>query len=152
MPSKELREVIAAIVAPWAAPAVFALEGLIKNGEAFSYNEGPWVVVVSILVSYIALFFVGVPLVLFLRHRRILSAPILVVTGAVSGGLVMYIFFIVFALSLGTPLALAFADGLAVARGFIVGAVLGGCVAFVFALIAGITWRSTGTRKPSAPV
>ena len=136
----EQRFQIALLIAP-CTPALFVFFGL----QTQSFQWDFLIVGLALLTSYLGFFMAGYPLICLLRRAGLLSLPVLMLSGLVLGVLVFYFFwlFLGFLLGSSAPFVLPAILG---------GAGLGLCIALSFGLIAGITWRSSGTpQKRGAP-
>jgi hypothetical protein len=94
-------------------------------------------------VSYLATLLIGLPSVIMLIRVGHLSAPTLLLFGAVGGAGVQVLFFTVF---FGYR-NLEFESWKSVSHWIILGIALGLSVAVSFCLIGGITWHSTGAHN-----
>ena len=139
----EHRSLIAAMIAPWAAPAVLILLPVVQSRSWPFHYELPLIVTCSIVFSYLGSFALGLPLVHVLRRVGWLSLTSLTLSGALAGALVFYVFFQL----LGVVLASSAPFG---TLQILWGVSLGFSVALVFGVIAGITWRSSGRPKADA--
>ena len=142
----EQRFQLASVIAP-CTPAVLIFIG------SFQVPSFPWdflIVGLAFLTGYLGFFIFGFPLIYLLRREGLLSFPILMLSGPVFGVFVFYLFslFLNFLLGSSAPFELTPFELAA----SLWGALLGFSVALSFGLIAGITWRSSGTpQKRGAP-
>ena len=137
----EQRFQLASVIAP-CTPALLIFIGGVQT-QSFQLNF--LIVGLALLTGYLGFFIVGYPLIYLLRRAGMLSLPALMFSGPVFDILVFYFFslFLSFLLGSSAPFGLSAS---------LWGALLGSCVALSFGLIAGITWRSSGTRqKRGAP-
>ena len=136
----EQRFQIASLVAP-STPALLVFIG--DQTQSFQWNF--LIVGLALLTGYLGFFIVGYPLIYLLRRTGFLSLPVLMLSGPVIGVLVFYFFLLFLSFLLGSSASFGLSA-------IIWGAGLGLCVALSFGLIAGITWRSSGTpQKRGAP-
>lgn len=132
----EQRFWLAAAMAP-CVPAVLIL------ASGFHTQSFQWtflMVGLALLTGYLGFLAVGLPLVYMLRRVGLLSLPALMLSGAVFGVLVFYLFSLFLDFLLGSPASFKLMASL-------LGALLGFSVALSFGLIAGITWRPSGTPQ-----
>ena len=124
----EQRFQLATVIAP-CTPAVLIFIGGFQT-QSFQWNF--LIVGLALVTGYLGFFVVGFPLVYLLRRAGLLSLPILMLSGAVFGVFVFYLFwlFLNFLLGSSAPFELAASFW---------GALLGLSVAFSFGLIGGIT-------------
>ncbi len=98
-----------------------------------------FMLVLSILFSYVPCFLFGFPLIRFLDKRQFLSTFTLTVGGALIGAIVFYVFGLFFSNLLGSPRSII--PGL---RELVSGALLGSLVAISFGIIAGFPLLRSG--------
>ncbi|MEM4987525.1 hypothetical protein V8G57_09020 [Collimonas sp. H4R21] len=130
------RIVLAAFLAPWAAPISIVLGATIMAGEWPFHYELPLLVMVSVVFSYAGLFLFGFPIMYGLRRFGLINVFTVSVAGALLGLIVFGAFLILFSLALGSPVKIQalFSDSLW-------GLGLGFVVSLSYAKIAGLTWR-----------
>ena len=137
----ETRTALATLFAPWAAPIVIVgadyLTAVVKTKkwsvQFFDYGF-PWMVIIAVFTSYIALFTIGLPLVRVLRRYGKLNLLFLTASGGIAGVAV----FMFFDWSIGSQL-----DFDRLLTTVLYGGVLGSSVAASFGLIAGIPFTIT---------
>ena len=129
------REIYGAVLSPLVPVVLFLPLGLAS--DSFQWN---FVIIgFTIAVSYASMIFVGLPLVITLKHLGMFTFPWLALFGGGAGIIGLYL-----AMSfLGTILESSAAYDF---RMTIVGAILGMCTALSYGLIAGITKQSRPTR------
>ena len=139
------------LLSPLVAPALYFF-GAIMFGGGTGWevkNFFSLLLVVSFIatpVSYMATVAFGFPYFRVLRRLGLLSSLTLT-AGGIFFGILSFIIFWGSIWNLGFVFSLSAAE---LARLVIIGAILGGSVAFCFAYLSGITSRSTRTRADSA--
>ncbi|WP_227818274.1 hypothetical protein [Nitrogeniibacter aestuarii] len=141
------RLVLATLVAPLAVPVALVVVPVISCACWPFYYDLPWILGFAVPVSYLATLLVGLPLTRLLKKKNRLNLQFLVAGGTLMGTMVFYIFSVFLGLLLTSSPVLEFSTYAA-----LFGAVLGLLVSLTFGLVAGITWRSSGTPagKPAA--
>jgi hypothetical protein len=131
-----VRLVAATVLSPCVAPILaFVLYPVPPSNGAFG-----WILVSSLVFAYAGLITLGLPLVWLLGRLKRLNIVSIALSGAVAGVVLFYGFLML--LSLPQPLPLKpFGIG-----GVVLGAGFGFGIALTFALIGGLTLRSTGCR------
>lgn len=133
---------LATIVSPWVAPFAFAVwyafGPFSPDNPNFSNNAGPFTTMFSIALifvlpaSYFATFTLGLPFVLWLRSRGILSGGPVCVGGAVAGIVTAWLYAAIAGAGMWHPLLM------------LLGFCLGGLCGITFCFVAGITIRPSG--------
>lgn len=129
-----MRLLLAVFLAPWAAPAIVVLPGLIAAG-GFPLRELAPVLGYGALFGYIGLVIAGLPAFYLLRRNHQLFLGRLVMVGFLAGLAVFYVFLRVLGIVLHSPSGFGWLDS-------IWGGALGIGVALSFGLIAGVPTRS----------
>ena len=145
----EIKTALATLFAPWAAPIVLIgwqnLEAVVKGKWPVQFYYGlPWIVIIAVFTSYIALFAIGLPLVRVLCRYGRLNLLFLTACGGIAGAAVFMVFDVIFAWSLGSQPDFDILGLLAIV---LYGGVLGGSVAVSFGLIAGIPFTIKDRRQ-----
>jgi hypothetical protein len=142
------RLVIAAVVAPLVPLALFVIVPVVLTQSQPYGNALPLVIIFSLFVSYMGLFCVGYPVFHLLRKTGFLSFCTLALAGTLAGTLVFAVFLWLFGMLMDNSSSSSF--GMVVSTMWSTlawGGGLGLSVAIPFALIAGITSRSSGRAK-----
>jgi hypothetical protein len=139
------RVLLAFLIAPLAAPVVFFVFSFVY--AMLTSTTGPHVgtFLLSTPVSYLATLLIGLPSVIMLRRVGYLSAPTLLLFGAVGGAGVQVLFFTVFFRYRN----LEFESWNVISHWIILGTALGLSVAVSFCLIGRITWCSWRNPPPT---
>lgn len=95
----------------------------------------------SLLFSYLPSLLFGIPLMVFLQNRNLLSVVSMVVCGSLLGAIAFYIFGFVFSMLLGSSKGI-----IPELREVVSGAMLGALVAILFSLIAGFPLINSKAR------
>ncbi len=127
------RFVLAAVIAPLAAPIAIIFLQLIVTGNLCLYNDS----VISLMrwiytaASYVGLLVAGLPIVYLLRTLQRISLGALAVAGAISGIVTSVVYLLLLGLVLNFSVAINLIE-------IVAGAILGVLVLSVFGLIAGV--------------
>ncbi|UMZ10634.1 hypothetical protein I9018_24565 [Pseudomonas sp. MPFS] len=104
-------------------------------------RQAAFLLVFSVLFSYLPSLLLGIPLMVFLQSRNLLSIVGVIVCGSLLGAIVFYMFGFVFSLLLGSSKGIA-----PELREIVSGVLLGALVATLFSLIAGFPLLNSKTR------
>lgn len=151
--SKAQRTILAVIIAPIAAPLVFMLCGIglsILEGSPLITTSEPFqelflgfaaISMISLPASYIAMLLLGTPTILLLKKYDNLRLSCLVVTSALEGIIVIFLFFGFFS---GFSISSLFAHSVILTR-IVIGAAMAIGVAVTFWYLSGYNYRFYGT-------
>lgn len=132
------RQRLAFVLAP-ALPALYLLVMPILTKSVYTGRHDVFLVLlISLSVSYLSCFLLGVPLISFLRRNRFLNTIYLSVSSAVLGAAVFYVFGFGFSAVLDSSKSL-----MPSLSELFYGAALGVLVALPFGLIAGYPFTGT---------
>ena len=128
------RLVLAAALAPLAAPVGLYLQGVIQT-ESFYFPIFSVVGLSGLVVSYLGLLLIGLPCFLVIKKLGLLNLPLLGLVGILAGVIVYFVFI---SLLFSSPSqALSSFD----ISSFLLGGLLGFSVALIFGVMAGVSLR-----------
>ncbi|MFV1985455.1 MAG: hypothetical protein ACC657_18040 [Thiohalomonadales bacterium] len=137
-----MRKILAFVIAPLTPAALqIILPVMISQSWPFNQTDYKIIIAVSTITSFIGLFIIGIPLIIWLRKINRLSITNLSLAGVLSGAVIFYLFWLLLGLALQTSAIYGVYP-------LIYGSTLGFVVAFTFGMVSGITNRSrNGTRE-----
>ena len=127
------------------APLIVPLGIFIFGGAIQQSSWGILAIMISAFFSYFGMFFIGLPLIYLLRRIGWLNIPMLVLSGALGGCVIIYAYSIFMAafLTAGSSIPFDFivASGSLKWSLIFFGASLSAVIAVVFGIIAGIPFK-----------
>jgi len=143
---RSLQTLLAALVAPWAAPAAVAVSISVPYSAREGFADYWAILSISLVASYIGVLLLGLPAAYFLDRLRWLNLATLAVSGALGGIAVFWLFLFLL-------VHVVFKSSEALFPWTLWGAPLGLFVALVFGVIGGVplSIRRVGHEKVIKP-
>jgi hypothetical protein len=142
-----LRISIGILLAPWATPAAIVVHDVIRAGGSWPYQyELAWILMFSVITSYLGLIILGLPLTFLLARFHRLDFLKLIVLGVLTGAVTIIVFQISFPKLLGSTVIFKLDQNLLLAGGG-----LGALTAATFGVIAGVPLRRNNKSPHPSP-